>query len=106
MKMLLTSMLLAAGTAYYFTSRVYITGPSDWGAIQPGASYSNAYDVSASLTPLIGVGVSGDPEFSIDDSACPGVRSCTATVSFLADLGGDYVGAVTGTSASAAPRTR
>src|SRR6267378_4578338 len=106
MKTLLTSMLLAAGTAYYFTSRVYITGPSDWGALQPGSLYSQDYGVSASAGPLLRVTVGGDPEFSIDDSACLGVRSCVATVAFMANVGGDYTATIVGTSASVGTRTR
>src|SRR5882762_3548379 len=98
MKTLLLS-LLAAGTAYYFTSRVFITGPSDWGAVLPGF-HENEYGVSASASPLVRVTVGGDPEFSIDDSACPGVRSCVATVAFMANVGGDYSGTITVTSAS------
>jgi len=98
--------LLAAGTAYYFTSRVYITGPSDWGALQPGSLYSQDYAVSASASPLLRVTAGGDPEFSIDDSACPGVRSCVATVAFMANVGGDYSGTIIGTSSSVGTRTR
>src|SRR6267378_7517420 len=102
----LIALILSAGTAYYFVSRVFITGPSDWGALQPGSLYSQDYGVSASASPLVRVTVGGDPEFTIDDSACPGVRSCVATVSFMADLGGDYTGTIVGTSASVGTRTR
>src|SRR6266478_460428 len=91
----------AGGTAYYTTSRVTIAGVYDWGALQPSASYQNAYGISASASPLVGVSISGDQEFTVDASACPVARSCAATVSFLADLGGDYTATLTGTSSSA-----
>jgi hypothetical protein len=70
----------AAGTASYITSRVTISGPYDWGALQPSTLYQNAYGISASSSPLAGVGITGDPQFTIDGSACPGVRSCLAPV--------------------------
>jgi len=54
------AMILAAGTAYYFVSGVFITGPSDWGALQPGSLYSQDYGVSASAGPLLRVTVGGD----------------------------------------------
>jgi len=91
----------AAGTAYYITSRVTITGPYDWGILQQSTRYQNAYDMRASSSPLAGVGITGDQQFTIDGSACPGVQSCLATVSFTADVGGDYVATVVGTSTSA-----
>jgi len=91
----------AAGTAYYITSRVTITGPYDWGVLQQSTRYQNAYDIRASSSPLAGVGITGDQQFTIDGSACPGVQSCLATVSFTADVGGDYVATVVATSASA-----
>jgi hypothetical protein len=91
----------AAGTAYYITSRVTIAGPYDWGVLQQSTRYQNTYGVRASSSPLAGVGITGDPQFTIDGSACPGVQSCLATVSFTADVGGDYVATVVGTSTSA-----
>lgn len=99
------AMILAAGTAYYVTSRVYITGLSDWGAVPPGF-HANDYTVSGQYSDLVGVTLGGDPEFSLDASTCPGARSCTATVSFMADLGGDYTATISGRSANVAPRIR
>src|SRR5437016_1053695 len=96
----LLSVILTAGTAYYVTSRVAITGPSDWGAVPPSAPHRNDYAISASNSPLAGVTVSGDPQFTIDGSACVGARSCVAPASLLANVGGDYVASIVGTSSS------
>lgn len=90
----------AGGTAYYITSRVTITGPYDWGVLQQSTAYENDYNVSASASALADVSISGDPEFMLDASACPGVRSCSVPVSFTADLGGDYTATIVGTSSS------
>lgn len=90
----------AGGTAYYTTSRVTVTGP-DWGVLEENAFYQNDYTVSASASSLVRVSISGDPQFTIDGSACPGVRSCLATVSFAAGVGGDYAATIVGTSSSA-----
>src|SRR2546427_205113 len=98
--------ILAAGTAYYYTSRVYITGLADWGVLQESAAYENDYAIRASLSPLVGVTIQGDPEFTIDGSTCPGVQSCTAPVFFAADVGGDYSATIIGTSTSVCCRTR
>lgn len=96
-----TGSAFAAGTAYYVTSRVTIDGPFDWAAVQPNALYANDYTVSASNSPLANVILGGDPEFTLDASGCPGVRSCIATASLLAAVGGDYVATITGASSSA-----
>ena len=90
----------AAGTAYYITSRVAITSVYDWGVVQQSTSYQNTYGISASYSPLASVSISGDPEFTLDAIACPGARSCSATASFAADLGGDYTATIVGTSSS------
>ena len=97
---LVTETAFAAGTSYYTTSHVTITGPSDWGTLQPSTAYETDYAVSASASALVSVTISGDPEFTIDGSACPGVISCTAPVNFAADVGGDYVATIKGTSSS------
>jgi hypothetical protein len=96
----------AGGTAYYTTSRVTITGPSDLGAVQAGAEYQTNYSIRASSSPLVGVSIGGDPEFTVDDTPCLGARSCTPTISLLADVGGDYVATITARSANAPPRVR
>src|SRR5256885_8318914 len=92
-----TGPAFAAGTAYYITSRVTISGPYDWGVLQPSTPTQISYGISASSSPLGGVGITGDPQFTIDGSTCPGVQSCVAPVSFSADVGGDYVATVVGT---------
>jgi hypothetical protein len=93
-----TGSAFAGGTAYYITSRVTITGPDDWGVLQQSALYENTYDISASRSPLADVSISGDPQFAIDGSACPGVESCVAKVSFVSDVGGDYAATIVGSS--------
>jgi len=95
-----TGSAFAAGTAYYITSRVTIRGPSDWGVSAQNTLCGNTYAVSASNGPLANVVLGGDPEFRVDADACTGVRSCTATVSFLADVGGDYSATIRGTSSA------
>ncbi|OLD45359.1 MAG: hypothetical protein AUG04_11925 [Deltaproteobacteria bacterium 13_1_20CM_2_69_21] len=90
----------AAGTAYYITSRVAITGLYDWSVLQQSTLYQNTYRISASYSPLGGVSISGDQQFTIDGSACSGVQSCSAIVSFVADVGGDYVATIAGASSS------
>src|SRR5437868_8207017 len=90
----------AAGTAYYITSRVAITSVYDWGVVQQSTSYQNTYGISASYSPLASVSISGDPEFTLDAIACPGARSCSATASFAADVGGDYTATIVGNSSS------
>jgi hypothetical protein len=96
-----TGPAFAGGTAYYITSRVTISGPYDWSVLQQSTLYQNPYDIRASSSPLAGVGITGDQQFTIDGSACPGVQSCLATVSFTGDVGGDYVATIVGTSTSA-----
>jgi hypothetical protein len=100
-----TGSAFAAGTAYYFTSRVTISVANDWSALQPGALYENDYAISAG-SPLLGVVLGGDPEFTVNADACPGARSCVAAVAFLADLGGDYSATLTGKSSNVCCRTR
>lgn len=95
-----TGSAFAAGTAYYVTSRVTITGPDDWGVLEHSALYENTYDISASRSPLADVSISGDPQFAIDDTACPDLESCVATVSFVSDVGGDYAATIVGKSTS------
>jgi len=96
----LTGPAFAGGTAYYTTSRVTITGPYDWGVLQRSTPYQNTYDIHASNSPLSGVSITGDQQFTIDGSTCPGVQSCLAFVSINADVGGDYVATIVGTSTS------
>jgi hypothetical protein len=98
---LVAESAFAGGTAYYTTSRVTIAGLYDWGTLPPGTLYPGPYRISASNSPLAGVSISGDPQFTIDGSACPGVQSCSAVVSFTADVGGDYFATIVGTSANA-----
>jgi hypothetical protein len=98
--------LLAAGTAYYVTSRVSVNGPNDLGPYEPGAAYETEYSIGASYSDMAGAYISGDPEFTIDASACPGARACIAPVSFSASLGGDYVATITGRSAPVPPHIR
>lgn len=96
--LLLSLSAFAGGTASWFNSWVYITGLSDLGVVQQSASHANTYGVRTSLTMLAGVGISGDPHFTIDSHTCTGVQSCLATVSFVADVGGDYAATIVGTS--------
>jgi hypothetical protein len=97
--------LLAAGT-YYVTSRASVIGPDNLGPYEPGAAYETDYSIGANYSNIVGAYISGDPEFTMDASACPGARACIAPVTFSASLGGDYVTTITGRSAPVPPHIR
>ena len=112
MRRLLMILAFMAGSAfaqrgggYYITSRVTVSGPFDWGALQPSTLYENEYNISAG-SPLLGVLLGGDPEFTLNADTCPGASACTATVSFLAEVGGDYTATISGRSSNVGTRVR
>jgi hypothetical protein len=109
MKNLITcilSLLLAQavsaqrGGGYYTTAHATIKGTANWGTLQPSITSQNTYTITSGPTAISAVGISGDPQFSINSTGCVGSTACTATVSFNAPYGGDYQATVSASAAS------
>src|SRR2546421_67276 len=80
----LLSVILTAGTAYYVTSRVAITGPSDWGAVPPSAPHRNG-DATATFT-LTSTGESDLEGVSLAASTYAGIGTATITANSCGEV--------------------
>lgn len=101
---LLVSLSLAPqalGKGSTFTE-VSITGPTDFGSVNPGQSASLGYQMTSNY-PYISVPTlpAGAP-FQVVSTDCTGnLAACSATVAFEPTVGGDYTAILTAHSSSA-----